>query len=366
MNTATPTVHQIGQMSFTGNTIPHTWYQHLRKTTEHSTGKAGVKEIERPYLEAIVILSDIIYWYRPQILRDETTGQVVAINRRFRADKLQRSYQQLADMFGLGKDQARAAVKYLEDAGLITAEFRSLVVRGVKLSNVLYLEPVPEAIAKINTPPISLQTDTPQSTDTHLPSPQTDTNTEIPHEISQKTHTPSGVVPPVSNQESDVDLFFGGDGPRDETTPKAKPVKLEKVDVITDIVNQAGRRENPLWFLEPGTPTGDHDYLEPFKTFCAVIDRDPATIGEHKTLQWERRLEKIAIISTGEDGGESLIVAPDVMAQAIKAVRGDWNFEHKRWSSPFSTGFADLVELTASQIMAGTLAGESKDWSQAI
>ena len=183
---------------------------------------------------------------------------------------------------------------------------------------------------------------------------------------SGNNHTPSGVVAPVSDQESDVDLFFGGDGPRGEPTPKAKPVTTEKRDVIVDIVTQAARRENPLWFLEPGTPAGDHDYLEPFKAFCAVINRDPSTIGEHKTLQWERRLEKIAIISTGEDGGESLIIAPGVMAQAIKAIRGDWNFEHKRWSSPFCTGFVDLVELTASQITAGTLVGESKDWSQAI
>ena len=183
---------------------------------------------------------------------------------------------------------------------------------------------------------------------------------------SGNNHTPSGVVPPIQNQETDVDLFFGGDGPRDEPTLIVKPVTTEKREVITDIVTQAGRRENPLWFLEPGTPAGDHDYLEPYKAFCAVIDRDPFTVGEHKTLQWERRLEKMAIVSAGEDGGESLIIAPDVMTRAIYAIRGDWNFEHKRWPSPFSTGFADLVELTAAQITAGTLAGESKEWSGAL
>lgn len=352
MSTATKTVQEIGLMSFSGNVIPHTWYQHITKTTEHSAGKAGVKLIERPYLEAIVILSDIVYWYRPQIVRDEKTGQVVSINKRFAADKLQRSYQQLADMFGLGKDQARAAVKHLEKSGLITTEFRTLVVRGVKLSNVLYIEPVPTAIARINTP-ISLQTDTPRSTEAHPPCLQTDTNTETSQEITQKNPDAQDAVSTEQEVKADIESFFDGVVPEPKATTKPKP---EKRDAVLDIVQQAARRASGVvdWLL-PGTVCGDHGYLGPYRMFCDVIDRDPSTIGEHKTLDWLGKFETIALVSPAQNGNKAIIIQPDIMAQAINAIRDDWSFTNKKWRTPYNSGFAELVELTAAQIETGTI-----------
>ena len=59
----TPTVDAIGQMHFTGNVIDHHWY----KSITLPDGKAD--------LIAINILAEIVYWYRPRILRDETTGE---------------------------------------------------------------------------------------------------------------------------------------------------------------------------------------------------------------------------------------------------------------------------------------------------
>lgn len=134
---------------------------------------------------------------------------------------------------------------------------------------------------------------------------------------------------------------------------KAKPVKTPKkgkADPVLDIVTQAARRDNPLWFLEPGQPAGDHEYRGPMLAFCAVIDREPSTLGQEKALQWERQFEKIATVATGAD---PILIAPGVMAEAIKAIRGDWNFEHNRWTSPFCQGFADLVEHTSAQIEVG-------------
>lgn len=78
----------MAAMAVTGNVIPATWY----KTITTPSGKAD--------LVAINILSDVLYWYRPREVRDEYTGDVVAYQKRFAADYLQRSYEQLSEHFG--------------------------------------------------------------------------------------------------------------------------------------------------------------------------------------------------------------------------------------------------------------------------
>src|SRR5687767_9024959 len=110
MNQLPPTkvVAEIGRISFTGDIIPSSWYQHIKRPNG------------RPCLEAVVILAEIIYWYRPREERDEVTGQVKAITRKFRRDKLQRTYQQLADKFGFSKEVAKDACHLLSKMGLIT------------------------------------------------------------------------------------------------------------------------------------------------------------------------------------------------------------------------------------------------------
>jgi len=133
-------IKQVGEIALVGNIIPHSWYTHLRK----DSGK--------PYLAAIVILSDIAYWYRPRLIRDEVTGQVLRVEKRFKADKLQRSYQQIADLFGLTKRQVREAVRFLEAQGVVTREFRTVRTKGgMVLSNVLFLEPVVDRLREITT-----------------------------------------------------------------------------------------------------------------------------------------------------------------------------------------------------------------------
>lgn len=92
--------------NFTGNVIPQTWYKTV-------TWPANPK----PYLLAIVILSDIVYWYRPQEIRDEGSGAITGFRKRFRSDLLQRSYDQLADMYGETKRSITAAVVRLEQLG---------------------------------------------------------------------------------------------------------------------------------------------------------------------------------------------------------------------------------------------------------
>jgi hypothetical protein len=158
-------------------------------------------------------------------------------------------------------------------------------------------------------------------------------------DLTKKPHAPTGAV---SGTQSDIELFYDGDVPEHE--PESKPPVMEKRDVVTDIFQGAlKRKEDPLHFLKPGTPCGDHSYLEPYQTFCAVIQRDPSTVGERKTLTWLRQFEKIADV-----GG--CTVPPGTLAKAIWSIRDDWSFEHKKWTSPFCKGFIETVELTAAQI----------------
>jgi len=145
----TNTVTAMGELHFSGNVIPEAWYHYLTKPIRQS--KTNIV-CERPYLEAIIILAEICYWYRPKITRDETSGKIVAVERRFAHDKLQRNYQAFADKFGMGKDQARNALLWLSEKGLITLEFRTLVISDVVVSNVMFVEPVVNALAHINQP----------------------------------------------------------------------------------------------------------------------------------------------------------------------------------------------------------------------
>lgn len=144
-------VDMVGRISITGNIIPQIWY----KTITHPSGK--------PYLEAIVILSDIVYWYRPTEVRDERTGEVIAYRKRFKADLLQRSYADLAQQFGISKREATNAVVALEKIGVVSRHLRTIDVNGTKMANVLFLELVPKALLALTcgeVTPITFKSDT--------------------------------------------------------------------------------------------------------------------------------------------------------------------------------------------------------------
>ena len=144
-------VDMVGRISITGNIIPQIWY----KTITHPSGK--------PYLEAIVILSDIVYWYRPTEVRDERTGEVIAYRKRFKADLLQRSYADLAQQFGISKREATNAVVALEKIGVVRRHLRTIDVNGTKMANVLFLELVPKALLALTcgeVTPITFKSDT--------------------------------------------------------------------------------------------------------------------------------------------------------------------------------------------------------------
>ncbi len=139
-STGNPIVDEVGTMNFTGNVIPMIWF----KTIRYPNGA--------PNNNAIHILADIVYWYRPKEERDEESGQLVGIKKKFRDDYLQRSYDQMADTFGLSKKQATEAVKILEKMGIIKRIFKTIQVRGQVLNNVLFIELIPKRLYEVTFP----------------------------------------------------------------------------------------------------------------------------------------------------------------------------------------------------------------------
>lgn len=149
------TVKEIGSTEFVGDMIPPEWFNYIRY--DFKTKHNG-KILKKPYLLAILILSNIIYWYKPTKDRDEETGKPKAPEQKFKADKLQKSYRDWAELYGVSADQIADACRFLERKGLITIEHRTIPDyknKGKFLNNVTFIEPVVEAIKKITHPDIS-------------------------------------------------------------------------------------------------------------------------------------------------------------------------------------------------------------------
>ena len=122
-------VDAMGSINITGNIIPAIWYRTV------------TKENGKPYLLAIVILADIVYWYRPSEVRDQGTGHILGWKKKFSEDILRQSYQYYADLFGESKKTVKTAMDRLEKLQVIRREFRTVSYgEGLVCNNVMYVE----------------------------------------------------------------------------------------------------------------------------------------------------------------------------------------------------------------------------------
>lgn len=129
--TGIPTCDALREIAFTGNIIPQIWYRvFVKRDLKHP----------KPHLLAINILADIVYWYRPTEVRDECTGAVIGYRKKFSGDMLQRSYAQIAEQFGCSVGQAKDAIVFLEQMGVVCREFRTIEAKGMNYNNILFLD----------------------------------------------------------------------------------------------------------------------------------------------------------------------------------------------------------------------------------
>ncbi|PDY44521.1 DnaD domain-containing protein [Bacillus pseudomycoides] len=190
----TNTIFEIGGLTFKGNVVDHEWFNYIT----FSNGK--------PHIVAIMVLSEIVYWYRPTGIRDEESGKVT-YKKKFKADKLQKSYQQLAETFGFSKIQVKRACDLLTEMTLIKVEFRTIHIEGKVLNNVMFVEPIANEIKRISSmyqnieDPGYLEVNTPltsksapsllQSKDS--PNSKVKTNTDITTKITTKNVSSSNI-----------------------------------------------------------------------------------------------------------------------------------------------------------------------------
>lgn len=139
-STGNEIVDENAKLNISGNIIPQVWYRTI------------IRESGKPNLTAIIILADIVYWYKPTEIRDEGTGQVIGGRKKFKSDLLQRSYQQISEQFGISKKEATNAVVFLEKLGVVRRVFRTISMNGIVVNNVLYLELIVDRLKELTYP----------------------------------------------------------------------------------------------------------------------------------------------------------------------------------------------------------------------
>ncbi len=194
-----PITQKLIGINLTGNIIPMTWFNFIKK------GKR-----EQPDLLAINILADILYWYRPSEVRDESTGRVIGYKQKFRSDKLQKSYASYAKLFGFSKERVKQAFDLLVDLGLITREFRNIKTEDYVITNVMFIEPVIDKIFEITKTVPEQDIDTTYDENSSPPPPKKDphpsekkggTNTKITTEITTYKYINSNNISNEKNFE---------------------------------------------------------------------------------------------------------------------------------------------------------------------
>lgn len=136
-------VDQVGSVHLEGNILPTSWFSTF------------VLESGKPDLNAIVVLSEIVYWHRPTVVRDEYSGQVVRVKKKFKSDLLQRSYQSFSDQYGFSKQQVKEAFDRLERYGVLKRHFRTIEANNQKYNNVLFIELITPVLFEMTTLPLS-------------------------------------------------------------------------------------------------------------------------------------------------------------------------------------------------------------------
>src|SRR5690554_6545178 len=109
---------ELSRFELKGNIIDEGWFKYL------------VNEKGKVQTNAIFILSDIVYWYRPTLVFDENTGSIKGLKATFKGDMLQKGYKEFSQKFGLTERQVKDACKFLEEKDLIILDFRTIELKN--------------------------------------------------------------------------------------------------------------------------------------------------------------------------------------------------------------------------------------------
>ena len=292
LTTGNATVDAIGRMNLTGNVVPVQWFKALKL------------ESGKPDTIACVLLSEIVYWHRPTVERDESTGQVTGWRKKFKADKLQKHYQGLANEFGFTKRQVSDAIHRLaEKHQVITMEFRNFTTaEGLHLSNVLYLEVIPTALESITydsvEPTLSLSSAIPLPPDSET---YTETTTQTTSE-EDADPSPSGdaVQPALIQTVSD---------PVEKESDTRKELEL----VLIDHFVEASRIERPIRRVKADYKADQTRWRKPIQVIAELVDWDTREAVRLLDATLERLL-----------GGALTVSSPLSLVETARSIKGEW------------------------------------------
>ena len=140
LSTGNPIVDAVGTLELTGNLIPEYWYYTI------------VNHKCKPNMNAIMILAEIVYWYRPTKVIDETNNKVTYKTKFKDKDFIQKSYQDFMHKFNLSRDQVHSALIFLEELRVIKRHFRNIPSSVGLLSNVMFIELRPLELTQLTYP----------------------------------------------------------------------------------------------------------------------------------------------------------------------------------------------------------------------
>ena len=100
-------VQSLGSIYLSGDIVPPEFFNAIR----FESGK--------PDLLSVLILADLLYWFRPIRPRSEDTGQALAWRQKFKGESLNREYGYFENKFGATNRQCRDSVARLKNLGLI-------------------------------------------------------------------------------------------------------------------------------------------------------------------------------------------------------------------------------------------------------
>ena len=176
--TGIDSVDKLYGASISGNLVPPVWCYRI------------VGENGKPNMNAIMILAEIVYWYRPKVDYVKSEQDDVQLRKKFKADLLQLSYRKIMNEFNLSKDQCKRALDLLESMGLIRRYYRTVTSGdGTRFNNVMFIELCTEKVLELT------------CDETHDP------DVIEPHRVCDESHEghgnmhPPGVIDHMTNTE---------------------------------------------------------------------------------------------------------------------------------------------------------------------
>ena len=287
-----PAVEAMKGLHMEGNIIPMEWFSHI--TFENG----------RPDTNAILLLSDIVYWYRPTIVRDEGSGQVLGYQKKFRADLLQKNYQDYETLFGFSKKQIRDAFVRLEEIGVIRRVFRTVDTGFGYQSNVMFIDLFTDKVREIThkVPPIDI-------------------------EIERGVHeSKEGVTLKLQGHDKEVKTYTKN---TPEITTKTTTHTDGRADVSQKMLEVWNKTLNPSIPVQLTASRSSklkfvlHQHfqqsLEQWKAFCCDLTRSPFLMGKGQrgwrvTLDWILEADNLRKTMEGNyrDSGDKNASEPSV------------------------------------------------------